>query len=398
MQPAFAESVQNLILPASGATAERVARGQDVVPFLVARSGAARRNRSWYCAGPTTREDEPRRRRRFAAGLVEVSARAGLTLVRPGPSCPGYCVGFGDAAATPAEKPSSSKREIPPRAVVRWRRIRLRFALEGPNPSKGSGALRDNFVPKWASASDGYCPGDEDRRVREAGARRGRSEADRPADEASRPLGRGRAQPVRRARRRGGAAHQGGGRRRRGRARLARAGEGARVAAQGARDGRRPRRARQRRGGRGLRPGRHEPRRSPPRSSARRRPRPLRPAVERLRRRRALGGRRRPPAAAGHLAGRRARGRRRQGDGEAPDRVRLRRDRGAAARRRRRLGRHQRAALPVAQGDHGREVEAAGDRVDSPTSALEADAGRRAAGSRTEVLRPQRSAARAGTR
>ena len=53
---------------------------------------------------------------------------------------------------------------------------------------------------------------------------------------------------------------------------------------------------------------------------------------------------------------------------EAADRVRLRRDRGAAPCGRRRLGRDQRAALPVAQGDHGREEEAAGDARRSPTS------------------------------
>ena len=53
----------------------------------------------------------------------------------------------------------------------------------------------------------------------------------------------------------------------------------------------------------------------------------------------------------------------REGARQAADRVRLRRDRGAAAGRRRRLGRDQRAALPVAQGDHGREEEAAGDAL-----------------------------------
>ena len=50
-------------------------------------------------------------------------------------------------------------------------------------------------------------------------------------------------------------------------------------------------------------------------------------------------------------------------NGEAADGVRLRRDRGADAGRGRRLGCDQRAALPVAQGDHGREVEAAGNGV-----------------------------------
>ena len=48
--------------------------------------------------------------------------------------------------------------------------------------------------------------------------------------------------------------------------------------------------------------------------------------------------------------------------GQAPDRVRLRRDLGAAPGGRRRLRRDQRAALPVTEGDHGRQVEAAGRR------------------------------------
>ena len=48
-------------------------------------------------------------------------------------------------------------------------------------------------------------------------------------------------------------------------------------------------------------------------------------------------------------------------DGEAADGVRLRPHRGAAAGGRRRLGRDQRASLPVAEGDHGCEVEAAGE-------------------------------------
>ena len=78
------------------------------------------------------------------------------------------------------------------------------------------------------------------------------------------------------------------------------------------------------------------------------------------RRRRALGGRRRAAAAPGHLAGRGADARRRLADRQAPDRVRLRRHPRAApgGGRRRRLD--QRAALPVAEGDHGREEEAAG--------------------------------------
>ena len=76
---------------------------------------------------------------------------------------------------------------------------------------------------------------------------------------------------------------------------------------------------------------------------------------------------------------------RRQGARQAPDRVRLRPDRGAAPGGRRRLRRDQRAALPVAEGDHGREEEAAGDPVARrPRARRAATLGE--AGSRTEVL------------
>ena len=63
----------------------------------------------------------------------------------------------------------------------------------------------------------------------------------------------------------------------------------------------------------------------------------------------------------GRLAGQRARRRGRLAHREAPDRVRLRHDPRAAAGggRGRRLDQH--AAVPVAEGDHGREEEAAGD-------------------------------------
>ena len=53
----------------------------------------------------------------------------------------------------------------------------------------------------------------------------------------------------------------------------------------------------------------------------------------------------------------------------APGRVRLRHRRGRAARRHLRRRRDQRAALPVAQGDHGREEEAARHASRSATSA-----------------------------
>ena len=82
-------------------------------------------------------------------------------------------------------------------------------------------------------------------------------------------------------------------------------------------------------------------------------------------------------------------GRRRRRHGQAPDRVRLRRDRGAAARGRRRLGRDQRAALPVAEGDHGREVEAARRRCRSPRSApTPSGSGRAARGPGARVAPP----------
>ena len=88
----------------------------------------------------------------------------------------------------------------------------------------------------------------------------------------------------------------------------------------------------------------------------------LGPAV---RRRRVLHDRRRrgrPPADAladaGHQDGRR----RREAALRAPGRVRLRHRRGRAARRHLGRRRDQRAALPVAEGDHGRQEEAARHR------------------------------------
>ena len=51
------------------------------------------------------------------------------------------------------------------------------------------------------------------------------------------------------------------------------------------------------------------------------------------------------------------------GPGQAPDRARLRRRRGAAAGRHLGLGRDQHAAAPVHQGDHGCQEEAARDAL-----------------------------------
>ena len=146
-------------------------------------------------------------------------------------------------------------------------------------------------------------------------------------------------------------------------------GEGHRVAAQGARDGRGPRRARLRRGRRGLRPPGHELRAREGARARAGRPRPLRPGLERRRRRRPLGRSRRASPASGRVAGRSVDRRGGQRLRQAPDGARLRPDPRAAPGRRRGLRRDQRAALPVAQGDHGREDEAAGDARVSPISA-----------------------------
>ena len=126
------------------------------------------------------------------------------------------------------------------------------------------------------------------------------------------------------------------------------------------------------------------------------RPRPPRPAGGGVGRRRPLGRARGAARAALRLAGDGAHDRRRHRAGEAPDGVRLRHDRDAASRRHRGLGRDQRAPLPVAQGDHGRQVEAAG-------AAHLADLGCRARGGRRGGLahdgaRAGRAAARAATR
>ena len=69
----------------------------------------------------------------------------------------------------------------------------------------------------------------------------------------------------------------------------------------------------------------------------------------------------------------------------APGRVRLRHRRGRAAGRDQRRRRDQRAALPVAEGDHGREEEAARHARAPATSASRPTASARS-GSRTQVL------------
>ena len=93
------------------------------------------------------------------------------------------------------------------------------------------------------------------------------------------------------------------------------------------------------------------------------RPGAARPAVGRRRVLHDRRGRGRPPEDAVADPGDQDRRRGRQAPLRAPGRVRLRHRRGRAARRHLRRRRHQRAALPVAQGDHGREEEAARHEV-----------------------------------
>src|SRR5918996_1754288 len=202
----------------------------------------------------------------------------------------------------------------------------------------------------------------EDRRLRE-----GDAGGDGPCAELfrhapARPERRLDAQSLRYPRARGGPAREGEDGGRRGRRRAHGPSPGGRLSPQGARDRRRPRRARLRRRARRLRPGGDGARARQGARARGSRARPFRPAGERLGRRRPLVGRRRAAAAARRLPGRQPRARRGQGEGEPPDGVRLRRDRGAAPVCRRGLGRDQRAALPLPEGDHGREEEAPGDR------------------------------------
>src|SRR3984893_15876344 len=48
----------------------------------------------------------------------------------------------GVADADPASRPSAARRRSTPRAVVRWRLIKLRFALEGRHPTRPFGGIR----------------------------------------------------------------------------------------------------------------------------------------------------------------------------------------------------------------------------------------------------------------
>src|SRR5829696_5594142 len=206
----------------------------------------------------------------------------------------------------------------------------------------------------------------EDLRPRERGARRSRREAHGPGLQAPRPLGREEPEPLRHARHRGRDADPRGrrGRRRRDRGRD----DGPRVGlprpAQGGIARRRPLRPPERRGARRLRRLRDGLRAGEGARVRVTRPRSARPAVGR---RRVLHDRRgggRPPEDAVAHAGDQDRRGRRQAPLRAPGRVRLRHRRGGAPGGDLRRRRHQRAALSVAEGDHGREEEAARHEVD----------------------------------
>ena len=195
-------------------------------------------------------------------------------------------------------------------------------------------------------------------------------QADRPGDQAARPLGRPRALGLRPAPGRGGAPAARGRRRGRGGRRLARAGRSA------------PTRCARRSRWAPTAPC-SSPTRPSPGADLVATAHALAGALEREEADLVLFGQqsadgdgaclwaavaellRRP----GDLAGRGAHRRGGRGDGQAPDRVRLRADPRAAAGGGRRLRCDQRAALPVAQGDHGREEQAAGGARRPPTSA-----------------------------
>ena len=294
MQPARDEVVQNLTVPASAASAS-------------ARRGAMMSLPSWL----------PCPRGSPKSSVYDAAPSTGKTSRGTPPD--------GDAAAAPAPRSIAVTARRIPRAVFRRGVIKSgsrskRGSLAGSpadfRPKRGkTRAPRPCVVPGEPGRPRlDRVPRDEDRRLRERGARRDRPQADRPGHEAARPLRRGGAERLRRERGRGGAAAEGRDGRGRGRRPLDGPRARAQLAAQGARDGRRPRGPRHRRRRRRLRPRRHERRARAGARARGGRPRALRPAVVRLRRRRPLGGRRRAAAAPGHLAGRRADARRRLAD------------------------------------------------------------------------------------
>src|ERR1051325_2798488 len=132
MQPAVADVVQNSILPLSTATAG---------DFFVARMSLP------WC-GPPARgwpKSSP-----YVVGAATGKMRVGTTPF------------IGAADAAPARPRSAAKRRSTPRAVVRWRLIKLRFALEGwhPTPDRGqpgkeSSGVRQIWGPHAAPVGTG---------------------------------------------------------------------------------------------------------------------------------------------------------------------------------------------------------------------------------------------------
>src|SRR2546421_5541446 len=153
MQPAVAEVVQNSTLPASAARASARFGAIMSIPWCAPPARGSPKS-SVYCVCPST----------------------GKTIV-----VGGFLV---LADAVPATIATARRRV--PRIVVRKRFTGGRRAGR---------YQRSGLYPRGRN---------EDRGLRQIRPGRRRARADRPADEAARPLGRGRAEPVRRARRRGG--------------------------------------------------------------------------------------------------------------------------------------------------------------------------------------------------
>src|SRR5919197_5009718 len=109
MQPALAEVVQNLTVPLSAATAIAFRGARMSMPWWGPPARGWPKSSS-YVTGPTTGNT--------------IGAAAG-----------------GAAAAGAVNAPMAAASRSP-RAVVRWRLIGLRFALEGRHPTPDSGRSR----------------------------------------------------------------------------------------------------------------------------------------------------------------------------------------------------------------------------------------------------------------
>src|SRR4051794_34285624 len=113
MQPAVADVVQNSILPLSTATAGAFRAARMSFPRCAPPARGCPKS-SWELGAAAT-------------GEINVGTPLGCD---------------GAAAAVPARPRVRAKRRTTPRAVVRWRLIKLRFALEGRHPTRLCGRLR----------------------------------------------------------------------------------------------------------------------------------------------------------------------------------------------------------------------------------------------------------------